>query len=303
MMITTTPYHQPPQTLFFHDAETNQPIHLVGTMHYNPHSIKKVEDLIKAYGSTRRLGSLVIESCEERWESTQRIQPMGSKLRSFLDNEFQAAAELADQYGARTILADENISRNNERVNSALIQTVQDLGSPPKGWERIMFDLRRGWFENIDPQLPPTSKIESRDRMFLDKSDLFDLDMLQSAPISLARYVLGFVAKKPIPGTLLLAWLAGLIGYGVFGIGDDLSLLDEAKATATGLLLNIILGLPLMGRILLITLLGDRNEILARRISDECRRLKSKERCEDRVVVVVLGLAHVNGVKRLLCKR
>ena len=150
-MMIITPYHQPPQTLFFHDAETNQPIHLVGTMHYNPHSIKKVEEVIKAYGSTDRLGSLVIESCEERWEITQRIQPMGSKLRSFPDNEFQAAAELADQYGARIILADENISRNNERVNSALIQTVQDLGSPPKGWERIIFDLRRGWLENIDP--------------------------------------------------------------------------------------------------------------------------------------------------------
>uniref|UniRef100_A0A7S0AUX8 Uncharacterized protein n=1 Tax=Minutocellus polymorphus TaxID=265543 RepID=A0A7S0AUX8_9STRA len=97
--------------------------------------------------------------------------------------------------------------------------------------------------------------------MFLDKSDLFNLDLLQSSPISLARCVLGFVAKKPTPGTLLLAWLAGLIACGVHGIGDDLSLLDEAQATAAGLLLNLFLEVPLLGRVLLVTLLGDRNEI------------------------------------------
>lgn len=137
--------------------------------------------------------------------------------------------------------------------------------------------------------------------MFLDKSDLFNLDLLQSSPISLARCVLGFVAKKPTPGTLLLAWLAGLIACGVHGIGDDLSLLDEAQATAAGLLLNLFLGVPLLGRVLLVTLLGDRNKILAGNIRQECRRLNKEGRCDD-VVVVVLGLAHCNGVKRLLCK-
>lgn len=291
------------QTLFFHDAATNKKIHLVGTMHYNPYSIDKVTQLIHTYGSTGRLGSVVIESCEERWLATQKIQPKGSKLRWILDNEFVRASELADQYDARMILGDENISSNNERINSVFTQTLQDLCNPYDGWEAIVSDLLRGWRENVDPPLlSNTSKTEANGRMFLDRRDLLDLDMLQSAPISLARYVLGFAARKPIPGTLLLGWLAGLIGYGIVnGIGDDLSLLDEAKATAAGLLLNLIIGVPLLGRVLLVTLLGDRNEILAKNIRDECRRLKSEGR-EDDVVVVVLGLAHCNGVKRLLCK-
>ena len=303
-----TSFNRPPtqslsSSLFFLEAATKQPIHIVGTMHYNPHSINKVTELIHDYGSTGRLGSVVIESCEERWSTTQRIQPKGSKLRWFLDNEFQAAAELADQYDARMILADENISKNNERINSVLMQTIQDLCSPPMGWETILFDLQRGWRENVDPQLPTISKTEPKGKkVFLDRSDLFDVDLLQSAPLSLARYVLGFVAKKPLPGTLLLGWLAGLIGYGiVHGIGYDLSLLEEVKATAAGLGLNLIIGVPLLGRILLLTLLGDRNEILAKNIRDECFSLQKEDRCEE-VVVVVLGLAHCNGVKRLLCK-
>ena len=294
---TTSTFNQPPtQTLFFHDAETNQPIHIVGTMHYNPYSITKVTQLIHGYGTAGRLGSVVIESCEERWSTTQRIQPKGSKLRWFLDNEFQAAAELANQYDARLILADENISKNNERINAVMTQTVQDLCSPPMGWEAILSDLRRGWRENIDPQTESKGT-----KVFLDRSDLFDVGMLQSAPISLARYVLGFVAKKPIPGTLLLGWLAGLIGYGiVHGIGDDLSLLEQVKATTAGLVLNIVIGVPLLGRILLVTLLGDRNKTLAKNIRDECRRKKVNAEHQEVVLVVILGLAHCNGVKRLL---
>ena len=54
-------------------------------------------------------------------------------------------------------------------------------------------------------------------------------------------------------------------------------------------------------RILLLTFLGDRNEILAKTIRDECFSLQKEDRCEE-VVVVVLGLAHCNGVKRVLCK-
>lgn len=272
-------------------------------MHYNPFSIRKVTQIIHSYGSAGRLGSAVIESCEERWSTTQRIQPKGSKLRWFLDNEFQAAAELAEQYDARLILADENISKNNKRINSVLTQTIQDLCKPLLGWDSILSDLQRGWRENVDPQLPTNSKVEPQGaKIFLDRSDLFDFEMLQSAPISLMRYVFGFVAKKPIPGACLLIWLVGLIGYGtIHGIGNDLSLLDEFKATAAGLLLNIFIAVPLLGRVLLVTLLGDRNEILAENIRSECQRLQRTGCCED-VVVVVLGLAHCNGVKRLLSK-
>lgn len=293
------------QTLFFHDAKTGVPIHIIGTMHYNPHSIAKVQDIISSYGKANRLGSVVLESCEERWSATQHVQPEGSTMRAFLDNEFQTAAELAKLYDERVILADEDIQSSNVRMNKALKSTIMDIVNPWKGgWESIMSDLKRGYSENFDPQSTKRSKKEGEERvnMYLDRNDLLDIDMLRSAPISLARYVLGFVAKKPLPGSLLLAWLAALLGYGILHGTGDLSLADEAKATAAGLLLNLLLGVPLLGRTLLVTLLSDRNEILAENIRAECERLQAEGR-SNQACIVVLGLAHCNGVKRLLCEK
>jgi len=299
------------QTLFFHDAKTGVPIHIIGTMHYNPHSIAKVEGIVSSYGKANRLGSVVLESCEERWSATQHVQPEGSKMRSFLDNEFQTAAELAKLYdeqsekeNIRLILADEDIQSNNMRIKKAFKSTITDIVNPWKGgWESIMLDLKRGYSENFDPRSTNRSTKEDDERMhlYLDRDDLLDMEMLRSAPISLARYVLGFVARKPLPGSLLLAWLAALLGYGVLHGTGDLSLADEAKATAAGLLLNLLLGVPLFGRTLLVTLLSDRNEILARNIRAECERLQSEGR-SNQACIVVLGLAHCNGVKRLLCE-
>lgn len=298
------------QTLFFHDRKTNVPIHIIGTMHYNPHSIAKVEDIINTYGKGGRLGSVVLESCEERWTKTQQVQPQGSAMRNLLDNEFQSAAELAKLYTEesqeetiRVLLADENIESNNQRVNEAFKSTVRDLLNPWKGgWEAISSDLKRGYSENFDPSsLSASKKGVEYDHSYLDRNDLFDSDMLKSAPTSLVRYVLGFVAKKPIPGSLLLAWLTALLGYGLIHGTGDLTFADEAKATAAGLLLNLVLGVPLLGRVLLVTLLADRNQILANNIRAECEKLQAEGR-NDQVCVVVLGLAHCNGVKRLLCE-
>ena len=61
-------------------------------------------------------------------------------------------------------------------------------------------------------------------------------------------------------------------------------------------------GVLLLARVMLITLLSDRNVILASNTKKECERLQSEER-GDKVCVVVLGLAHYNGVKRLHCRQ
>ena len=73
--------------------------------------------------------------------------------------------------------------KNNERIKSVLMRTVEDLFRPPQGWNAIPSDLQKGWRENIDPQLPTNSKTKSRCiKIFLGRNDLFDVDMLQSAP-------------------------------------------------------------------------------------------------------------------------
>ena len=47
----------------------------------------------------KRLRACVIESCPTRWNSTLAMQPQGSLYRAVFDNEMQAAAEVAEEYG------------------------------------------------------------------------------------------------------------------------------------------------------------------------------------------------------------
>mmetsp|Transcript_408 Transcript_408/g.925 ORF Transcript_408/g.925 Transcript_408/m.925 type:complete len:321 (+) Transcript_408:53-1015(+) len=298
------------QTLCFKDKLSGTSVHIIGTMHYNPHSVKKVEDVIRQYGSDGRLGAVVLEQCKERWALTQSMQPPGSMLRGLLDNEFQAAAELASFYDReysetiRLVLADEDIRDNNERMNDAFASTIRDIANPGKGgWRAIALDLRRAYAENTS--VVPTVSVGRccRDeREYLGYADLFDANLLLSAPISLIRYILAFVAKKPIRGSLLLTWVSALIAYGLM-IHDtgDLTLTDEAMATAVGLLLNLFIGVPLLGRVVLVALLSERNKIIASHIRAECDRLQAEGRT-DQECIVVLGLAHCNGVKRILCE-
>jgi len=292
------------QTLFFNDARTGVPVHIIGSMHYNPYSVSKVERILQFYAENGRLGSVALESCEERWN--RRLQPSGTALRSLLDNEFQAAAEVASNYNEsqekeeeriRLVLADEDINANNERIKTSFATTISDLADPLHGWESIASDIRRGYIENFSPPL----KLNSAQDQYLGTDDFFDSDLLGSAPISLIRYIVGFVVKKPLLGSLVLAWLAALVGYGaIHGVGD-LSAAEEIQVILAAISLNVILGVPLLGRVMLITLLSDRNLILASNIRNECERLQSEGR-GDKVCVVVLGLAHCNGVKRLLCE-
>ena len=107
--------------------------------------------------------------------------------------------------------------------------------------------------------------------------------------------------NKPLSGSLALAWLTALVGYGaIHGVGD-LSAAEEIQVILAWISLNVILGVPLLGRVMLITLLSDQNGILPSNTGNECKRLQSEGR-GDKVCVVVLGLAHCKGVKRLLCE-
>ena len=296
------------QTLVFKDATTDVPVHIIGSIHYNPYSVSKVDSILSSYVKDGRLGSVAIESCEKRWNKIQEIQPSGTRLRRLLDNEFQAAAEATsslnkrlDKEGGpiRLILADEDIDANNDRVLKAFSSTLSDLVDPKRGWEAIASDIRKGYIDNFSPA--DSAKSSSNKEEYLGLDDIFDGDLLRAAPISLIRYIFGFVAKKPLPGFSLLAWLAALLGYGMLHGMGDLTAAEEIKATFAGLSLNILFGVPLLGRVLLITLLSDRNVILASNVRKECKRLQSEGR-GDKICVVVLGLAHCNGVKQLLCE-
>ena len=126
-------------------------------------------------------GSVVIKSCEERWSTTQRIQPKGSCDGFSTSHEFQAATELAEDYDARLILADETYEKITSISTQCWCRRSKTCLDRPK--DGTQFFPKKGWRENIDPQLPINSKTESRGiKIFLGRNNLFHVGMLQSAP-------------------------------------------------------------------------------------------------------------------------
>eukprot|EP00537_Pseudo-nitzschia_pungens_P004108 CAMPEP_0172378432 /NCGR_PEP_ID=MMETSP1060-20121228/69405_1 /TAXON_ID=37318 /ORGANISM="Pseudo-nitzschia pungens, Strain cf. cingulata" /LENGTH=547 /DNA_ID=CAMNT_0013106149 /DNA_START=1039 /DNA_END=2682 /DNA_ORIENTATION=- len=61
------------QVLEFREPNTNVTVLLIGSMHYNPASIKLVERTLTRLGDDQKLGSVIIESCDIRWNKTQEI--------------------------------------------------------------------------------------------------------------------------------------------------------------------------------------------------------------------------------------
>jgi len=297
----------PKQTLVFRESSTGVPVHIIGTMHYNPHSIYNTKTILTHYGKTGELGGVAIELCPLRWEIYQRKQPKGSLLRGILDNEFQTAVELASRYSAADIvLADEDIEANDVRINEAFSSSVRDWLNPlGGGWNRLADDLIRGWGESVDPSLMTDENDNGEGAVeYLSSLDLFDVDLLSGAPVALVRYASAALMRKPIKVTLLFAWISLLIALLTTRVGfDDVNALS--LSFLGGLVLSISMAIPLTGRVWLFALLGERNEIIADNIRLECRRIAAEDGDGngDKVCVAVLGLAHCNGVKRVLCSR
>ena len=72
------------------------------------------------------------------------------------------------------------------------------------------------------------------------------------------------------------------------------ALMDDLAAVVTQALGIALLQMLLLGRVALVGLLEERDVILAQSIRRACQGEHERE------VVVVLGAAHVNGVRRLL---
>lgn len=341
------------QTLLFRDAQTGVPVHIIGTMHYNPYSISKVESIIRYYGERNELGSnIIIESCPVRWKLIQQKQPIGSLLRKILDNEFQTASEMGglynnnnddDNFGANVILADEDIEENDKRINKAFISSVQDYFNPfGGGWTSISNDIIKGYSEQVAPTSLFLQHLQQEDdnnyennssiscattKEYLSMSDLFVPDMLLGTPISLARYSFAILQRKPIKGMLLFGWISLLVTLIVTRVGFDDGGVTITVASIVGFVLGLSVAIPLFGRVYLFALLGERNTIIANNIRQECIRMQVQSNVSsnsssdtitttstetrliednndrnNQVCVVVLGLAHCNGVKReLLC--
>lgn len=267
------------------DCKTQRDVVLVGTMHYNPTSISLAESMVRAEAEAGQLRAVVLESCPTRWTATMEKQPPGSLLRRLCDNEMQAAAETADAYSCAVKLGDQTIEETGERIVQLLALTVVQLGTPfAGGWGRIAEDLRCGLAElSCAGGLQPGA--------------FLDLRLLAFLPVAISRYVLALAVKSP---ALLLA-VAALIGAPLLlsELGAPLEPLstEQGVREALGAVGISALEAVVFGRILLVGLLEERNFALARSIRRESQARGAKA---GETVVAVLGMAHLNGVKRIL---
>lgn len=259
---------------------------LVGTMHYNPHSIAVARDTVRNLRETRALGSVVLETCDKRWEKTQAFQPPGSFMRNLLDNEFQAAAEEAGS--SAIILGDQPIADLGTSMKTLAKQTLIDLGTPwDGGWKRYADDVSDAVKREVNAA---KGGVES-------PAEVFDASLLLNVPVSLFRYPLAWLLKSPkLMVPLATFWLTIAALPGAVESIPDIATQSQAESLVTDVFLVLdFLQLTLLSRIFLVALLRDRNDILAASVSAACDAAKEGE-----CVVAILGAAHLNGVHRRL---
>jgi len=88
----------PPGVARVKDAISHRPVLLVGTMHYNPHSVAIVEGAVQAAARQHGLHATAIELCPSRWNSTcaalwqeKRQRQISSYEQLLSEDEFQVA--------------------------------------------------------------------------------------------------------------------------------------------------------------------------------------------------------------------
>jgi hypothetical protein len=141
------------QILEFLEPETGVTVTLIGSMHYNPASIKLASDTIQNLAEKNQLASVIIESCDIRYESSRRT-PFW--LKSILRSEMSAACDMTLAYGRPVVLGDQRINITVSNLQHAFQETMLDLIQPTNGgWSRIGTILWDTWKKVSVPSEPP----------------------------------------------------------------------------------------------------------------------------------------------------
>jgi len=301
------------QILDFVEPTTGVPVKLVGAMHYNPASIKLAEDTINALAEEGRLGSIIIESCDIRWNATMENEMVKDALLS----EMKAAHDLGMQYERPVVLGDQRINITVDQLKFGAKEAVLDLVQPWNG----------GWGRLVDSISSARKVAVPLGEEFLGLGSFFDPKLLASAPVSFIKYPLSYFVKSPVFAVAVFALI-------ILGDVDSSNALSTDTVSTTDLvesLLFSILETAIFARIFLKELLAERNVVLADSILEQCRNYETEStsgwldklfqadgagdkstgavyapgsvvgKPEDgKTVVAVLGLAHCNGIKKLL---
>jgi pheromone shutdown protein TraB len=305
------------QVLEFIEPTTGVKVQLVGAMHYNPASIQLTADTIRNLAAADQLGSVLIESCDQRWNSTLQLNPT---LSSLLNSEMRTAYTLAVEYGRPVVLGDQRINVTLSRLAAGLRETAQDLLSPLSGWPSILGNLTEARQEAV-----PFGDD------YLGLFSFFEAKLMLAAPASFLKYPLSYFVRAPLQTAVFLALVVWVDTSSAATMMDGASSSLEPVSTADLLasLAGSALEIVFFARIFLKELLAERNQVLARNILEECRYYQPQPKWKgwllnsgsrrpsetiyaegsvrprydsssEKTVVAVLGMAHCNGIRKLL---
>ena len=291
-----------PQVLRLRDATTQQPISLVGTVHYNPASVARAQDEVDLTlgRNGQKMGALVVEACTSRWTRSIELAPPGSLTARFVQSEMQGAAGVALKAGVPVMLGDADAGPFLERVRALAKQTVRELREPfSGGWAAIYGDFARTLPGTLNPRDVRESALLLDGEAPIGPADFARPEVLLGFVASLVRYPAAFALKAPAP----FAAFAGFV-YALDATASELDALADASiqagdvlslpiAATVGFTLATTALSVLTARLLLVAFLEERNAELARSIRRAARE-------SDAPVVAILGGLHVNGVARLL---
>jgi len=293
-----------------------------------------VEETVEEYAKNSKLGSVIVESCDLRWNKTMEIldTPRGALFEPVLTSEMKAASDMAMNYQRPVVLGDQRIDLTGDSLKQTLKQTFTDLTSPIEGWKRYYVELKK----SAELALP------SGGEGYLDARSIFDPRLLIAAPVSFAKYPLSFLARNPISTSIVFAFIGALNFLGSEG---DVAFMDatlqEQIQSILASLLFAGLEIAFFARLMVSVLLEERNEVIAKNILDQCKIYstplknektgmfgidlssffnESKEVAavdetmyvpgsiisgqnndgEEKVVLAVLGMAHCNGIVNVL---
>jgi pheromone shutdown protein TraB len=313
------------------EPETGVTVKLVGAMHYNPTSIALATSTIEALALEEQLGSVIVESCDIRWKSSQNSSIILQKL---LQSEMRAACDVAQAYNRPVVLGDQRINITVDKMKLAFQETVGDLVRPPMGWKRIVGNITQAWQEGAAP-----SSSDDGSSTYLTPVAFLDPRLLLAAPVSFFKYPFSYLVKSPVQTIAVLSLLFLTDMTGSATSPEELGVVDYVASLSFALL-----EVAVFARIILKEILAERNEILAASILEQCRIYQKQQQTnsgwfgtsfgqsqiqqttgsseivyvpntnnknndikivngnDGKTVVAVLGMAHCNGIKKLLLK-
>lgn len=153
-------------------------------MHYNPASIQLATDCINALAAEDKLGSIIIESCDIRWNATLDNQ----MLKDALMSEMKAAFDLGIAYQRPVVLGDQRINVTVSQLKNGAKEAVLDLLQPWNGgWTRLI--------ESISTSRRVAVPFGDN---YLGLESLFDPKLLMAAPVSFVKYPISYLVKSPV---------------------------------------------------------------------------------------------------------